>query len=156
MTSATPRSTALTSLTSTTATTYGSGATTQRSSFQGEIPTDLFLFIFKYVFSLFFRDEQGRTLLVYINVSVLAFPFIETFNLKFTSDFFLQLRWYDLRIDFQVQPTNQPTNNHFFGSNNKPKPTKSLYNKKTSKPQALLAKKQLFNAFSLTEKNMAS
>ncbi len=48
------------------------------------------------------RDEKGHTLLVYVNVSVLAFPFIETFNLKFTSDFFLQMRWYDLRIDLQV------------------------------------------------------
>jgi hypothetical protein len=36
-----------------------------------------------------------------MNASVLAFPFIETVNLKFTADFFLNLRWYDLRIDFR-------------------------------------------------------
>ena len=41
-----------------------------------------------------------------MNVSVLAFPFIETFNLKFTADFFLNMRWYDLRIDFQVMRGN--------------------------------------------------
>ncbi len=48
------------------------------------------------------RDEKGETFVVYINVSVLAFPVIETVNLKFTVDFFLNLRWYDLRIAFQV------------------------------------------------------
>ena len=47
------------------------------------------------------RDENGGALIVYMNVSVLAFPFIETVNLKFTADFFLNLRWYDLRIDFR-------------------------------------------------------
>jgi hypothetical protein len=36
-----------------------------------------------------------------MNVSVLAFPSIQTVSLKFTSDFFLNLRWYDLRIDYQ-------------------------------------------------------
>ena len=36
-----------------------------------------------------------------MNVSVLAFPFIETVNLKFTADFFLNLKWYDLRIDYR-------------------------------------------------------
>jgi hypothetical protein len=38
------------------------------------------------------RDASGKTAIVYINVSVLAIPFIETINLKFTSDFFLNLR----------------------------------------------------------------
>ena len=33
-----------------------------------------------------------------MNVSILAFPKIDTMNLKFTSDFYLNLRWYDLRI----------------------------------------------------------
>ena len=47
------------------------------------------------------RDEEGHPVLVYMNVSILAFPFIETTNLKFTADFFLNLRWYDLRIDFK-------------------------------------------------------
>ena len=43
------------------------------------------------------RDESGNTLIVYMNVSVLAFPFIETIDLKFTADYFLNLKWYDLR-----------------------------------------------------------
>lgn len=66
------------------------------------------------------RDETGSPLIVYMNVSVLAFPFIETVNLKFTADYFLNLKWfvfidffhcillpsitifrYDLRINFQ-------------------------------------------------------
>ncbi len=36
-----------------------------------------------------------------MNVSILAIPNIDTVNLKFTVDFFLTLRWYDLRIDFR-------------------------------------------------------
>ncbi len=47
------------------------------------------------------RDESGGSLTVYMNVSVLAFPYIETINLKFTADFYLNLKWYDLRIDFR-------------------------------------------------------
>ena len=47
------------------------------------------------------RDEEGHALIVYMNVSVLAFPAIDTVNLKFTTDYFLNLRWYDLRIDFR-------------------------------------------------------
>ena len=47
------------------------------------------------------RDESGKALIVYMNVSVLAFPFIETVALKFTADFYLNLKWYDLRIDFR-------------------------------------------------------
>ena len=47
------------------------------------------------------RDDAGDACLIYMNASVLAFPFIETVNLKFTADFFLNLRWYDLRIDFR-------------------------------------------------------
>jgi hypothetical protein len=39
--------------------------------------------------------------MLFINASILAFPFIETVNLKFTVDFFLSLRWYDTRIDFR-------------------------------------------------------
>ena len=37
--------------------------------------------------------------MIYINASILAFPFIDTINLKFTADFYLNLRWYDLRMD---------------------------------------------------------
>ena len=36
-----------------------------------------------------------------MNASVLAFPFIDTVNLKFTADFYLNLRWYDTRIFFR-------------------------------------------------------
>jgi len=51
------------------------------------------------------RDQEGLTLTVYINVSVLAFPAIETVNLKITADLYLNLRWYDLRITLQVFTT---------------------------------------------------
>ena len=47
------------------------------------------------------RDEAREALAVYINVTILAFPNIDAVNLKFTSDFFLNLRWYDFRIDFR-------------------------------------------------------
>ncbi len=53
------------------------------------------------------RDTSGNPLIVYINVSVLAFPSIETVDLKFTSDYFLNLRWYDLRVEFQVRSSIQ-------------------------------------------------
>ena len=33
------------------------------------------------------RDETGGALIIYMNVSVLAFPFIETIDLKFTGYF---------------------------------------------------------------------
>ena len=47
------------------------------------------------------RAQNGNPLIVYMNVSVLAFPSIETMKLSFTSDFFLNLRWYDLRVSLQ-------------------------------------------------------
>ena len=34
------------------------------------------------------RDETGGALIIYMNVSVLAFPFIETIDLKFTGYFY--------------------------------------------------------------------
>ena len=34
-----------------------------------------------------------------MNVSILAFPLIDTVNLMFTTDYFLSLRWYDQRLD---------------------------------------------------------
>ena len=46
-------------------------------------------------------DESGDPCIVYINVSVLAFPKIDTMNLKFTADFYLNMRWYDLRLEYQ-------------------------------------------------------
>ncbi len=42
------------------------------------------------------RDETGNALDVYLNVSILAFPSIDTVNLKFTADFFLNLRWLEI------------------------------------------------------------
>ena len=54
-----------------------------------------------YVKELIPRDVSGDPCYVYINISVLAFPSIETVNLKFTADFYLQLRWFDSRIDYQ-------------------------------------------------------
>ena len=38
--------------------------------------------------------------IVYINVSILAFPAISTKDVRFTADFYLNLRWHDLRLNF--------------------------------------------------------
>ena len=37
---------------------------------------------------------------VFINVSILAFPMIDTVHLKLTIDFYLSLRWYDFRLKY--------------------------------------------------------
>lgn len=47
------------------------------------------------------RDEEGTAVIIFMNISILAFPDIDNVNLKFTTDFFLNLRWYDLRVDFK-------------------------------------------------------
>ena len=47
------------------------------------------------------RDQNGSAVIVYLNVSVLAFPEIDTSTLTFTADFFLNLRWRDLRLEFR-------------------------------------------------------
>ena len=62
---------------------------------------DYLRFSENYAKELIPRDENGKSLEVSMNVSVLAFPFIDTVSLKFTADFYLNLKWYDLRIDFR-------------------------------------------------------
>ena len=47
------------------------------------------------------NEDPKVPLIVYLNVSVLAFPEIKTTELTFTSDYFLNLRWYDPRLEFQ-------------------------------------------------------
>lgn len=47
------------------------------------------------------RATGGGPLIIHMNVSVLAFPNIDSFHLKFTADFFLNLRWHDNRIAFR-------------------------------------------------------
>ena len=47
------------------------------------------------------NEDPKVPLIVYLNVSVLAFPEIKTTELTFTSDYFLNLRWYDPRLAFQ-------------------------------------------------------
>ena len=37
--------------------------------------------------------------IVYINISILAFPSVSTKDAKFSADFYLNLRWYDLRLN---------------------------------------------------------
>ena len=37
--------------------------------------------------------------IIYINVSLLAFPIISTKDVKFAADFYLNVRWHDLRLD---------------------------------------------------------
>ncbi len=49
------------------------------------------------------RDADVRdAVVVYLNVSILALPYIDTAQLRFTADFYLNLRWYDLRVNLQV------------------------------------------------------
>ena len=43
-------------------------------------------------------SETVNTCIIFINISVLAFPLISTKDVKFTADFNLNLRWHDLRI----------------------------------------------------------
>ncbi len=58
------------------------------------------------------RDADVReAVVVYLNVSILALPYIDTAQLKFTADFYLNLRWYDLRVNLQVQKNTL----HFVG-----------------------------------------
>ena len=48
------------------------------------------------------RIKGGLTALpVYINVSIIAFPKIETVNLKITGNYHLNMRWNDNRLDFR-------------------------------------------------------
>ena len=37
--------------------------------------------------------------IIYINVSLLSFPSISTKDTKFSTDFYVNIRWYDLRLD---------------------------------------------------------
>ena len=52
------------------------------------------------------RDKSGSPTVVYMNISILALPSIEVMNLKFTVDFYLNLRWNDFRINFLDLNTN--------------------------------------------------
>jgi hypothetical protein len=47
------------------------------------------------------REQQGITLKVFMNASILSIPTIDTVNMKCTIDFYLRMRWYDFRIDFR-------------------------------------------------------
>ena len=44
-------------------------------------------------------SRNAEPSVIYMNVSLLAFPSISTKDLKFSVDFYLNLRWYDLRLD---------------------------------------------------------
>ena len=45
-------------------------------------------------------SETQEPLIVYINVSINTYPVISTKNVRFTADFYLNLRWRDLRLTF--------------------------------------------------------
>lgn len=45
--------------------------------------------------------DRDSPLYVYINVTILALPSIETVGLKFTADYYLHLRWFDQRLNFR-------------------------------------------------------
>ena len=45
-------------------------------------------------------SEIHEPCVVYINVSINSYPEISTKNVKFTADFYLNLRWRDLRLTF--------------------------------------------------------
>jgi hypothetical protein len=62
---------------------------------------DYLSFGVNYAKELIPRGTSGSPLKVYMNISILAFNEIDTVNLRFTVDFFLNMRWYDLRIDFR-------------------------------------------------------
>ena len=47
---------------------------------------------------LFPRELDNSALTVYINVSILAFPKIDTLQLYYTADFVLSMRWHDPRL----------------------------------------------------------
>lgn len=38
---------------------------------------------------------------IYLNVSILALPSIKTVDLQFTADYFINMRWYDHRLQFK-------------------------------------------------------
>ena len=44
--------------------------------------------------------ETREPCMVYINVSINTYPVISTKNVRFTADFYLNLRWRDLRLTF--------------------------------------------------------
>ena len=44
-------------------------------------------------------SESLDPCVIYMNVSILAFPVISTKDVKFTADFYLNLKWHDLRIN---------------------------------------------------------
>ncbi len=46
-------------------------------------------------------DHLTEPLVVYLNISIQSLLSIDTVNLKFTADFFLNLRWYDGRLSFR-------------------------------------------------------
>ena len=53
-------------------------------------------------FSVSLKVDDGKEALpVFINVSILAFPMIDTVNLKVTIDYYLNLRWYDSRLEYR-------------------------------------------------------
>ena len=44
-------------------------------------------------------DSENRDpCIVFINVTIFALPILSTKELRFTADFYLNLRWYDLRL----------------------------------------------------------
>jgi len=53
-----------------------------------------------YLGELFPRELDNSALAVYVNVSILAFPKIDTLELFFTADFVLSLRWHDVRLQY--------------------------------------------------------
>ena len=46
-------------------------------------------------------DQSGEPIIVYMNATILSLPNIDTIGLKYTVDFYLNLRWADGRLNFQ-------------------------------------------------------
>ncbi|XP_023348145.1 uncharacterized protein LOC111716869 [Eurytemora carolleeae] len=57
------------------------------------------------------RSKGNQPVPVYINISILAYPDIDTMGLKFTSDYYINLRWYDGRLSFKDLNDNSILNN---------------------------------------------
>ena len=53
-----------------------------------------------YVKEMLPLSETREPCVVYINISINSYPEISTKNVKFTADFYLNLRWKDLRLTF--------------------------------------------------------
>jgi len=68
--------------------------------FSDEKDCDILIIDEDYRSALFPRSTDGLALPIYVGVSILALPKIDTLGLSFTADFYLNMRWVDPRLTF--------------------------------------------------------